>query len=130
MSRPAPTIDDASAPFFEGAARGKLMLQRCRTCSATFLPVQEVCTECLEADMEWVESSGEGTLHTFGVMHYLYHPGFAQELPYNVAVVELAEGPRMNARVDAENDSLEVGMALKVSFEEAGDVHVPVFQPA
>lgn len=130
MTRPAPTSDEASAPFFEGAARGALMLQRCRNCSRYFFPVQEVCTNCLEADMEWAEASGDATLHTFGVMHYLYHPGFAQELPYNVAVVELTEGPRMNARVDADNDSLEVGMALKVAFEQVEDVSVPVFQPA
>ena len=130
MSRPAPTVDEASAPFFEGAARGELMLQRCRKCSRYFLPVQEVCTNCLEADLEWAPASGDATLHTFGVMHYLYHPGFAQELPYNVAVVELAEGPRMSARVDAPNEELRVGMALRTDFEQAGEMSVPVFKPA
>jgi len=64
------------------------------------------------------------------VMHYLYHPGFAKELPYNIAVVELAEGPRISARVDAANEDLEVGMALTTEFEEAGEVSVPVFKPA
>lgn len=130
MTRPAPTSDEASAPFFDGAARGALMLQRCRNCSRSFFPVQEVCTNCLETDLEWVEASGDATLHTFGVMHYLYHPGFAQELPYNVAIVELAEGPRMNARVDAPNDDLTVNMALKVAFDEVDGVSVPVFRPA
>jgi uncharacterized OB-fold protein len=130
MTRPAPVADEASAPFFDGAARGVLMLQRCRTCGRFAFPITEVCTNCLGTEIEWAESSGEGTLHTFGVMHHLYHPGFAQELPYNVAVVELAEGPRMSARVDAPNDTLEVGMALKAAFEKAGDVSVPVFVPA
>ncbi len=130
MSRPAPTSDDASAPFFEGAARGALMLQRCRNCSRHAFPVEEICTNCLQTDYEWVEASGDATLHTFAVMHRLYHPGFADELPYNIAVVELAEGPRMNARVDAPNDDLEVGMALKAAFEQAEDVSVPVFKPA
>jgi uncharacterized OB-fold protein len=130
MTRPAPTSDDASAAFFEGAARGEFMLQRCRKCSQYALPVQEVCTNCLKADLEWVAASGDATLHTFGIMHHPYHPGFADELPYNVAVVELAEGPRISARVDAPNDTLEVGMALKTAFEQAGDVSVPVFQPA
>jgi hypothetical protein len=130
MTRPAPTSDDASAPFFEGAAKGVLMLQRCRNCSKYVFPVEEVCTNCLEADLEWAEASGDATLHTFGVMHYLYHPGFAKELPYNIAVVELAEGPRISARVDAANEDLEVGMALTTEFEEAGEVSVPVFKPA
>jgi hypothetical protein len=130
VTRPAPVADDTSAPFFEGAARGALMLQRCRTCSQWAFPITEVCTNCLEADMEWAEASGDATLHTFAVMHRLYDPGFAQELPYNVAIVELAEGPRMNARVDAPNEDLEVGMALKAAFEQAGEVSVPVFRPA
>ena len=121
MTRPSPTSDELSAPFFEGTANGVLMLQRCRNCAKYAFPVQEICTNCLEGDLEWVESSGEGTLHTFGVMHHLYHPGFARDLPYNVAVVELTEGP---------SDELEVGMELKATFEPAGEVMVPVFQPA
>ncbi|MDA0350867.1 MAG: OB-fold domain-containing protein [Chloroflexi bacterium] len=130
MTRPTVTADEASAPFFDGAARGALMLQRCRTCSQYAFPIQEVCTNCLEADLEWAEASGAGTLHTFAVMHRLYDPGFAQELPYNVAIVELAEGPRMNARIDAPNEEIKVGMALQVAFEPSGDVQVPVFKPA
>lgn len=129
MTRPSPTSDELSAPFFEGAANGVLMLQRCRNCAQYAFPVQEICMNCLESDLEWVESSGEGTLHTFGVMHHLYHPGFAGDLPYNVAVVELSEGPRMNARVDAPSDELKIGMALKAAFESAGEVMVPVFEP-
>ena len=50
--------------------------------------------------------------------------------PPTIAVVELAEGPRMSARVDAPNEDLKVGMALKTEFEEAGEVSVPVFKPA
>ena len=130
MTRPSPTSDELSAPFFEGTANGVLMLQRCRNCAKYAFPVQEICTNCLEGDLEWVESSGEGTLHTFGVMHHLYHPGFARDLPYNVAVVELTEGPRMSARFDAPSDELEVGRELRATFEPAGEVMVPVFQPA
>jgi uncharacterized OB-fold protein len=130
MTRPAPVADEASAPFFDGAARGAFMLQRCANCGMQHLPVTEICTECLRTDLEWVEASGEATLFTFGVMHHLYHPGFAQELPYNVAVVELAEGPRISARVDTPNETLEVGMALRVAFEQADGIAVPVFKPA
>ena len=130
MTRPAPTADAQSAPFFDGAARGALMLLKCPKCSRYAFPLQDVCTNCLEPGLDWVEASGDATLHTFGVMHHLYHPGFAGELPYNVAVVELTEGPRMSARIDAANDSLEVGMALRVAFEQAGEVSVPVFKPA
>lgn len=130
MTRPAPTADERSAPFFDGASRGALVLQRCTNCGDHHFPITEICTNCLQTEMEWVDASGAATLFTFGVMHYLYHPGFAKELPYNVSVVELAEGPRMNASVDAPNEDLEVGMALKVAFDTVDGVAVPIFRPA
>lgn len=129
MTRRGPTADERSAPFFEGAARGTLMLQRCTNCGDHHFPITEVCTNCLETAMEWVGASGDGTLFTFGVMHHLYHPSFKDELPYNVSVVELAEGPRMNAHVDAPNEELEVGMALQVAFDSVDGVAVPIFRP-
>ena len=130
MSRPEPTSDEPSAPFFEAAARGQLMLQRCSDCGEHHFPITEVCTRCLATELDWVEASGDATLFTFGVMHHLYHPGFAGEIPYNVAVVELAEGPRISSSIQAPNETLEVGMALRVGFDSSGDVTVPVFRPA
>ena len=35
-AKPVPLPDDASAPFFDGASQGRLMLLRCRAC-ATFM---------------------------------------------------------------------------------------------
>ncbi len=130
--RPAPAPDDASAPFFDGAARGALMIQRCRDCGTYLAPVREVCSECLRSDLEWTEASGRGTVHTFGVMHRVYHPAFAREVPYNLAVVELAEGPRVNANlVEVDNDAIRVGMPVQATFVEmAPGVFVPQFKPA
>ena len=51
--RPVPVPDEASAPFFEGAARGELMLQRCRACGAFMWPVKPRCVECFSGDVEW-----------------------------------------------------------------------------
>jgi len=129
--RPVPAPDDESAPFFDGAARGVLMLQRCRDCSAFHWPVCEVCTECLRDDLEWVEASGRGTVHTFGVMHRVYHPALAKDVPYNLAVVELDEGPRVSAAmVGVSNEKIRVGMPVQVAFEEmAPGVFAPKFKP-
>jgi uncharacterized protein len=130
-ARPVPLADEASAPFFEGLARGWLLLQRCRDCSAWHWPVRELCSECLGTDLEWTESSGRGTVHTFGVMHRVYHPAFADDVPYNLAVVELDEGPRVNtALTGVANEEIEVGMRVAVTFEEiAPGARLPMFQP-
>lgn len=65
-------------------------------------------------------------------MHQRYHPGFAAEIPYNLAVAELEEGPRLNTTIaGAPNEALRVGMALAVCFEPASDeITLPRFRPA
>jgi uncharacterized OB-fold protein len=130
--KPVPAPDEESQPFFNGAKRGVLMLRRCNACSASLHPATETCTECLSDDLTWSEASGRGTLHSFGLMHQNYHPAFTDKLPYNLAVVELDEGPRFNSNVvGIENDALTVGMALEVIFEQYSDeISLPKFRPA
>jgi uncharacterized OB-fold protein len=130
--KPIPQPDAVSRPFFEGAQRGELLIQRCTACGAHLAPGSRACTECLSEALAWVLASGRATLFTYAVMHQRYHPGFADELPYNLAVVELEEGPRLNTNiVDVANDELRVGMPLVVTFVEAGDgIVLPKFRPA
>ena len=66
----------------------------------------------------------------------MYHqgwlPGYRDDLPYNVAIIELDEGVRLiNNLVEVDNDAIEVGMPVEVVFEDvAPDVVVPRFRPA
>jgi uncharacterized protein len=130
--KPVPQPDDLSRPFFEGALRGELMIQRCGECSSYLAPGSRACTECLGEQLEWVQASGRATLFTFAIMHQRYHPGFFDEIPYNIAVVELEEGPRMNSTITGvANEALRVGMPLLVTFEDMGEgVALPKFRPA
>lgn len=76
--------------------------------------------------------SGRGTLHTY-VINHRPAPGFEDDAPYAVAVVELEEGPRLMSNiVGIENtpENLVLDMDLEVTFEQRGDVAVPVFQPS
>ena len=126
--RPVPVPDEASAPFFEGAARGELMLQRCRSCGAFMWPVRARCVECFSGDLEWKAASGRAELYSFVVVHQRY-PGF--EEPYVLATVETPEGVRFNTSiVGAGADELTIGMQLTVAFERVSDdVVVPKFEP-
>jgi uncharacterized OB-fold protein len=126
--RPVPVPDEASAPFFDGAARGELMLQRCGSCAAFMWPVKPRCVECFSDNIEWVPGSGRGELYSFVVVHQRY-PGF--EEPYVLATVETTEGVRFETSiVGAEADELEIGMPLEVVFEPVSeDVVVPKFKP-
>jgi uncharacterized OB-fold protein len=121
------TTDDPNAPFFEAAARGVLLIRSCRACGAAHGPDTKFCSECLAEDLDWQEASGKATLFTFGVMHQKA-PGFEDQVPYAIAVVELIEGPRMfSSIVGCPTDELEVGMPLAVTFEPD---ELPRFRPA
>jgi hypothetical protein len=63
-------------------------------------------------------------------MHQVYHPAFAEEVPYLVVDVRLDEGPRMISRVvDCEPSNVRIGMNVEVTFVRASDdVHLPVFR--
>jgi hypothetical protein len=78
-----------------------------------------------ERRVTWASASGNATLHAFCVYHRAYNPDFP--VPYNVAEVELAEGPRLVSTVIVDDLArLRVGMALTAAFEPAGRL---VFHP-
>lgn len=128
VPRPLPEADDASKPFFDGAMAGRLMLMKCSDCGTVRLPSRQHCDRCLSPESTWIEASGRGTVRTFGVMHQRYHPGF--ELPYNVTIVELEEGPRITTNiVGIANEKIWVGMPVVVDWERHSDVALPKFRP-
>ncbi len=131
-ARPVPVPDEISAPFFDGAGRGELMLQHCPACGRWCFPVRERCPHCLAKGLQWRAASGRGTLYTFAVMHQVMNPGFAAEVPYNVCQIDLDEGVRMVANVvGIGNDALSIGMRLEAVFEQTGEgVSIPKFRPA
>lgn len=130
--KPIPIPDEASMPFFIGAREHKLMIQRCQACGTATWPVKSRCPACLSADLAWTQASGQGTLYSFALMHQVYHPGFASEVPYNIAEVDLEEGPRIiSTIVGCTNAELRIGMALEVTFEEiTHEISLPKFRPA
>ena len=137
-AKPVPIPDDESRPFFDAARQGVLLLRRCHACS-TFMsptggigmPLRPRCVACFSADLEWAPATGRGTLYSFALMHQVYDPAFAGEVPYNIAVVELDEGVRMTSNVvGCANEELRIGMPLEVTFERVSeDGAVPKFRP-
>ncbi len=130
-TKPMPGPDEESAPYFEGARAHKLMLMRCESCGRYRFPSRDRCDRCWSTETAWAQASGKGTVYTFGLMHQLYHPGFKDQIPYNVAVVELEEGPRMATNiVGVPNDQIRVGMAVEVTFEDiSAEISLPKFRP-
>lgn len=126
-----PRIDDDDAPFWAAARDEELRMQRCEECGHVRWPPSPVCTECWATAHEWAELSGRGVVNTWVVFHRVYFEAYADEVPYNVAEIELEEGPRYLANVvGCENDDLYRGMPVRVVFEAYSDeVTVPKFEP-
>ena len=129
-SRPLPRPTPDTERFWEGCRAGELRLQRCRACGTVALPPTPTCRRCASDDLEELVASGRARLASF-VIHHRPAPGF--EAPYAIAIVELAEGPRLMSNlvdVDQTPEALSVGMPLEVAFEDHGDVALPLFRPA
>ena len=123
-NKPVPPQGQHTVPFWEGAKEGKLMLPRCRDCNRVHWYPRHICPSCHSMDLEWVEGSGKGRLHTFAVQHRAFG-GWAEEVPYVTAFIDLDEGDRMMTvlrGVDAAKpEDIEIGCRVAVEFEQAND---------
>ena len=132
--KPLPVTGEA-VEYWDAARNDCYLLQHCSACGIYLVPPVYDCFTCHAGaeKLEWAEASGRGTLHTFNIYHRAYHPGFVDEIPYNTAIVELAEGPLVTTRiVGCANDELTVGMPVRVSFvdhNDSPDIRLPVFFP-
>ena len=77
-------------------------------------------------DLEWVPASGEGTVYATTVMRQR-----APTPSYNLALIDLAEGPRMMSRVEnIAPDAVRIGMKVRARISREGDTPIVVFDPA
>jgi uncharacterized OB-fold protein len=128
-AKPVPHPDRESQHYWDGAAEGKLRLQRCTACGKFRNYPQLVCPDCYSLDVEWVEASGQATVHSWTVAHHAFLPAFKADLPYALVIVDLKEGPRTMGRLDpSARAQLRVGLPVRLTFERnAEGTPLPVF---
>ena len=130
--RPRPHPSPATQPFWDATAEQRFLIQRCPACGqAQFYP-RPTCTSCASTSLDWEPASGAATLHTFTVARRATHPAFDGTEPYVVAIVELAEGPRVTGNVvDCDVDDVRVGMPLELIWDEPGEdgFRLPLWAP-
>jgi uncharacterized OB-fold protein len=135
MTFPKVIRNEASAGFFDAAAGGALLLQRCADCETALGPEAAVCHSCESVDLGPLPAAGTGHLVSWSVVHRAPTPWLAPAAPYVVGTVELAEGPRVFARLlVAPETVLAAGLPLECRFivsgtpEDPGEV-LPAFEP-
>ena len=125
---PLPQPDALTRPFWEACRRQVLEVSRCGDCGHSFLPPGPRCPRCWSTALAPFGVSGEGRVFSFAVYRRSYHPGLPA--PYVVALIELAEGPRLISNVvDCAPEAVRVDMRVRVRFDDVGEFTLPRFAP-
>jgi uncharacterized OB-fold protein len=131
MPRRAPQAAPESQFFWEGVKVGELRLQKCADCNNVYFPARPFCPKCISRNVEVFKASGKAKLYSY-VINHRPRPDISTE-PHAIAVVELAEGPRMMTNiVDCPQtpEALVLDMPLEVTFEPVEGGALPLFRPA
>ncbi len=130
--KPIPVPVPESDFFWKKANQHELWVQKCVDCQNPFFYPRMVCPDCLSENLEWFKTSGKGFLYTYMINHRP-PPGFEDDSPYAIAIVQLEEGPRMMTNiVGIENtpENLVLDMPLEVVFEDIADgMSIPKWKP-
>jgi uncharacterized protein len=106
-------------------AAGRFMIQRSVVAGRYVFYPRIMAPGTGETDLEFVAASGRGTVYSTTVVR--------QKPPtpsYNVALIDLAEGPRMMARViGLPAEDVRIGMAVKARIIDEDDAPLVVFEP-
>ena len=132
MPRTLPKPSPETRHYWDGCKAGELRLQRCRHCCEPYFPPRPFCPRCAGRDVEVFKASGKATLYSY-VINHRPRADMGTE-PHSIAVVTLAEGPRMMTNVincAQTPEALQLDMPLQVVFgSESAEIALPYFEPA
>jgi uncharacterized OB-fold protein len=102
-----------NAPFSKGVPAGKLLLQRCGSCSYVPNYPRIACPNCF-GPLGWFEASGTGTIRTYSVLQRTHSDEYAEHLPIVLVRVKLEEGGEMiSTLVGADRLDAEIGATVQ-----------------
>ena len=128
--KPVPIPVPEALPYWEGALRHELWIQRCRKTGRPFFFPRTYSPFVTGGPVDWFRASGKATLYSY-IIDHRPQPGFGPD-PLAIAVVALEEGPRMMTNIvgiEPTPENLVLDMDLEVDFEQRGEWAVPVFRP-
>lgn len=129
-SKPLPPVDAESRGYWEACNQGHLVLQRCEACGHVQHYHRMVCTRCGSDRLAHTTATGLGTIRSFTVIRRAVSSAFDADVPYVVALVELAEGPTMMSNiVESALDHVRIGTPVELTFERRGEtINIPQFR--
>ncbi len=128
-----PNINKVDQPYWQGAAVGKLLLQKCKACSKLQFFPRIVCVNCFSGNLEWVPAAGTGRVHSFTWVRVPRNRAFKEEAPICYVNIVLDEGVIMESRLVGERiNNVKLGDRVRVAFQDTVDplIKLPVFKLA
>jgi len=111
--------------WFEHLAQGHFLIQRCGACDAHVFYPRLFCTHCGSRALQWVAPSGQGTVYATTIVRRSVEEGG----DYNIALIDLAEGPRMMSRVvGLAPDAIKIGLKVSSCVEREDEQNIVVWQ--
>lgn len=128
--KPLPVVTEESRPFWEGCKRGVLLLQYCEACQHYQFYPRLYCMQCGADTLSWKQASGRGVIYSYTIIRQNKSPEFVNDTPYNVAIIQLEEGPRLMSNIiDAAPGALQVDLPVTVVFDPVSDtISIPRFR--
>ena len=129
--KPLPVESGETKPFWEACREGRFLIQRCRTCGKYQYHYKGFCSHCWTGEIEDVAASGRGKVWSYTVVHRTRMPGFQEEVPYVVALVELDEGVKVVSNIiNCAPERVNIGLSVQLTFVRADATWtIPMFEP-
>lgn len=118
---PIPQLDRFNRDFFTA---GRLVVQQCTACGTVQHPPDAACNACKAMEFRSLETSGEGTIHSYIVVHNPPASTLADAVPYAVVLVSLDEHPHVRILgnvLNREPGEIAIGQKVRATFERIDD---------
>ena len=122
------TLEVGAERYFQDRLEnGRFLIQRSRSSGEYVFYPRAVAPGTGTDDLEWVQPSGHGVVYsTTCVLASKTNPA-----TYNIAIVELAEGPRLLTRViNIAPETVMIGMPVTAVIGRIDDKVLVLFTPA
>ncbi|HPW73822.1 MAG: Zn-ribbon domain-containing OB-fold protein [Methanothrix sp.] len=100
--------------------RYNLLGTHCNICNEYFFPPRNLCPNCRRgAHLESHAFKGTGTIITYTTIHNATED-FESLTPYNLAIIQLDEGPRITGQIVSSREEVKIGMRVRAVFRILG----------
>ncbi len=113
--------DSEHRGYYEAARQGRLVVQRCGSCTLLRGIIGAACPFCTSGDWTWEPVSGKGTIFSYEIVTQAIQPAFRDWVPYPVVLVELDEQRQVQWRWGLEDET--ISLRLMTNLVRRGRPH-------